>query len=165
MGTCFGEPEETHLTLADQLSHRAHRLFDRHVRIDPVQVVQVDDIDTEAAEAGFARRPHTLGSRVHLGCRAARAENEAEFAGQDDLTASFSDRTADERLVGASPVCIGGIDQRDAQIEGPMNRTDRFLIVRSAVALGHSHTSQTDSRDGQAARAEFTLFHICNIQG
>ena len=38
----LGEAEVAHLALLDQLGHRADRLLDRHLGIDPVLVVEVD---------------------------------------------------------------------------------------------------------------------------
>src|SRR5699024_3399262 len=47
---CFGNAEIPHLALGDEFGQCAERLLDRHVRIDPMLVVQVDVVDTESPQ-------------------------------------------------------------------------------------------------------------------
>ncbi len=42
LGRGFRQAEEAHLALLHQLAHRPDRLLDRRVRIDPVQIVEVN---------------------------------------------------------------------------------------------------------------------------
>ncbi len=60
----FGKAQEPDLTGGDQLRHGPDRLFDRHVRVDPVEVVQVDDIDLESGQAGLAGRADPVGTSI-----------------------------------------------------------------------------------------------------
>ncbi len=46
-GTGFGESEKAHFAGANQIAHRADRLFDRNVEVDPVLVVKIDVIDVQ----------------------------------------------------------------------------------------------------------------------
>jgi hypothetical protein len=47
---CFRKAEVFDLALLDQLLHRAGDVFDRHIRINPVLIEQIDDIDPEPLE-------------------------------------------------------------------------------------------------------------------
>ena len=51
----FGQTEEAHLSLPDQLADRAGHLFDRHGRIDPVLVEQIDVVGAEPPQRAFDR--------------------------------------------------------------------------------------------------------------
>src|ERR1700759_2656313 len=57
----FGESDVANLAFFYQVCHRADRFFDRRVGIDAVQVIKVDRIDVEAAEARFAGLPNIFG--------------------------------------------------------------------------------------------------------
>src|SRR3712207_8492137 len=68
----FRDPEMPDLALLDEAGHRPHGVLDRDGGVDPVDVVEVDDIDAEPPEARFTRsEEHTseLQSRQYLVCR------------------------------------------------------------------------------------------------
>src|SRR3990170_1801714 len=43
---CLREAQVVHLSCLDELGHRADRLLDRNVFVDPVLVVEIDRVDT-----------------------------------------------------------------------------------------------------------------------
>jgi hypothetical protein len=45
--SCFAQTYVTDFPLLDEPRHCAYRVFDRHLRIDPVQVVKIDVIGFE----------------------------------------------------------------------------------------------------------------------
>ena len=59
--------ERPHLAFAHQFGHGADRVLDRHVGIDAVLVVEVDDIDIEPLQRGFGHRLDVLGAAVDAG--------------------------------------------------------------------------------------------------
>ena len=153
VGTRLGETEEANLALGDQLTHRAHRLLDRHGRVDPVQIVEVDRLDAEPRETRLAARPHAQRAGIDVDRHAAgRIGKEPEFGREHDTGPPIANRSSDEMLVRAPAVRVGRIEQRDPEIEGAMYRPNRFLVVRRAVALRHAHAAETDGRHVEAAR-------------
>jgi hypothetical protein len=60
----FRQAERAHLAGFHQALHRADRILDRHVRIDAVLVIEVDDVDAEALQARIARAQHIVGGAV-----------------------------------------------------------------------------------------------------
>src|SRR5215467_6100534 len=52
-GCCPGlaDAEKAYLALTDKLAHRADRVLDRNGRIDPMDVIEVDDVGLEPPEA------------------------------------------------------------------------------------------------------------------
>jgi hypothetical protein len=49
------------LSLSDEIRHRAHRVFDGRVRINPVLVIEVDRFDSEPLQARLAGLAHISG--------------------------------------------------------------------------------------------------------
>ena len=65
----LADAEKAYFALADKLAHRADRVLDRNGRIDPMDVIEVDDVGLEPPEpllAGFAHifRPAVREARV-----------------------------------------------------------------------------------------------------
>src|SRR5436309_2216697 len=52
---CFRKAEVLHLTLLNELLHRSGNVFDRHVRVDAVLIVQIDDVSLEPLERALGR--------------------------------------------------------------------------------------------------------------
>ena len=57
-GADLGQAEMAHLTGGHEFGHRADRFLDRHARVEPVQIVQIDRFDTETAQAALAGLAH-----------------------------------------------------------------------------------------------------------
>src|SRR5947209_1445339 len=61
-------------------------------------------------------------------------------------------------------VDVGGVEKGDPELERSLDRRERFVVVTSAVKIGHPHAAKTDRRDNRSAASKFALFHICPIQ-
>src|ERR1035437_6760615 len=48
--SCFGKAEVLDLAFPNQVLHRSSYVFDRHVRVNPILIEQVDDINLESLE-------------------------------------------------------------------------------------------------------------------
>src|SRR6266550_7571621 len=53
------------------------------------------------------------------------------------------------------------IDEVNAEIERPMQRRDRFVVIRRAVRAGHAHAAKRQVRDFELRRAKLYVFHEC----
>ena len=56
------------------------------------------------------------------------------------------DGLADELLVGEGAVHVGGVEEADAEVEGPVDGVDALLLVRRAVELAHPHAAEAEGR-------------------
>ena len=149
----LGEPEEANLAGVDQLGHRPHGLLDRHLGVHPVLVVEVDVIDAEALERGLAGPMHVLGAAVD-GAVGVVGGVDAELGGELHLVAPAGDRAAHQALVGLRPVHVGGVEQGDAELEGPLDGRDPVLVLDRGVREGHAHATEADGRDLEALVSE-----------
>ena len=69
------------------------------------------------------------------------------------------DGPADQHLVVAGTVDVGGVDQRDAEVEGAVDGGDRLVPVRRAVPLAHPHAAQPLRRDLQVTQPDAVDAH------
>ena len=105
----FGQAEMADLAGADEVAHRARHLLDRHGRIDPVLVEQVDRLDAEPPQLVLDHLPDALGPAVDAAL-AVRPEIKAELRGDDDLPAERLQRLADKALIGERAVDLGRVE-------------------------------------------------------
>src|SRR5262245_22969963 len=77
----FRETEVAYLAALDEPGHGPDRVLDRHLGIDAVLVVEVDDVDTEPFEACVTRASH-LGRRAIYRLRSIRSAHVAELRRQ-----------------------------------------------------------------------------------
>ena len=147
----FGNAEMADLALLLQPRHRAHRVLDRHVRIDAVDVVEVDALDIEPFQARLARAFHIIGRAAHAAAAIGRADL-AEFRREHDLVAAALDRSAEQLLVAAVAVSIGTVDEVDAKLGRAMHRRNRFGLARLAIDRRHAHAAEAHRRHFESAQ-------------
>ena len=58
--------------------------------------------------------------------------DDAELGREEDLVAAAGDRPPDQLLVGVGAVHVGGVEERDAELEGAVDRADRLRRRRVA---------------------------------
>ena len=96
----LGEPDRPDLSFFDEPSHRADGLLDRDVGVDPVEVVEVDGVDSQPLEAAFDRAA-LVGPPIRA--HPAVGELESELRRDDDLVPSTLQDLTEEALVVATP--------------------------------------------------------------
>jgi hypothetical protein len=125
-----------HLALAHEVGQRAERLVDVRVVLGTVDLVEVDPVRAQAAQAvldlsddpaaGVAELVGVLAHRaVHLG-------------GEHHVVAAApGQRLADDHLRLAARVDVGGVHEVDAGVERAVDDPDRLVVV--ALAPGAEH--------------------------
>jgi hypothetical protein len=58
-------------------------------------------------------------------------------------------------------ISVGGVDQRDAEVERVANEVDAVAVVTGAVDIGQRHATEADRRD--LRRSEPALFRNAMI--
>ena len=151
-GRCLGESEVSDLALGDEVGDGCRGLLDRRVRVDPVLVVQVDVVGAEASQRALDGCPDVGGAAV--ACRAVvgrrGAADETELGGDLDLVAAALDGASDELLAVEGSVDLGGVDVRDAELEGAVDGADGLGVVQrpaGGVGAGHGHGAEADAGD------------------
>ena len=162
LGRRFGKPEVANLARFDELRHRADRLLDRDAEVDAVLVVEVDVIEAEPSQRGFARLPYVLGVATHL-ARAVVVADVAELRREHDLVPPVADRFAHELLVRTAAVHVGRVEEVDAELERSVDRRDRLALVGRSVELRHPHAAEAESGDLESLCAELASVHASTL--
>src|SRR5207302_8238876 len=139
---CLGQAEKPHLALLHEVRHGAYGLLDRRRRIDAVLVVEIDHADAQAREARLTRGANVIGLAADAEAAAVFASQDAELGGDHDALAPSLHGFADELLVAADAVHVGGIEKVDAQLESALDRGQRFGLVTRTVELRHAHAAE-----------------------
>ena len=139
------ESEVANFARLDELLHCADRLFDRHRRIAPVQVVEIDRVDTEPLERLVRNALRIFRRTVDAPRRV--ADRETKLGCDHRLVTPAAQRAPDQPLVGMRPVDFGGVEKVDAQRQGTVNGGDGFVFVGGTVGEGHAHAAEPEFRD------------------
>jgi hypothetical protein len=95
----LGQTEMPDLAGPDQLLDRARDVLDRHVRIDPVLIEQVDHVEPQTLQRSFGNLPDVLGSTVQAGLSAPGIDLESELGRDRHAPAKRRQCLADQFLV------------------------------------------------------------------
>ncbi len=154
------ELEVTHLAPLDQPLHRAHRVLDRHGLVHAVQPVNIDHVHAQTPQALLARLLHVVGmASGQPRWRPASQRQVAEFGGDEHLVALALERLADQLLVHAVAVGVGRDHQVDAEVDGPVNGREGFLVVGLAVADRHAHAAEPHRRHLRPVFSQLAFLH------
>src|SRR5208283_2030694 len=157
-GASLRKAQVANFSFAHQVGHRADGLLDRHLLVDAMLVVEIDVIDTEALERCIAGGAHVFGSAVDRAL--AIGQDLVGKLGRDNhAVAVFLERFADQLLVVAHAVNVGGVEEIDPKLDGALKRRDGFDVVARAVKLRHPHASEAQLRYFESLRTKFSLFH------
>jgi hypothetical protein len=113
-----------------------------------VLIEQVDPVGARPLQGGVGDLLDVLRAARQARLLAVGVEGEAELGGDDDLIAYGLKGLTDEFLVDERPLHLGGVEQRDAALDGGAQQSDVRGPV-GAVALAHAHRSETDGGDPQ----------------
>ena len=96
-------------------------------------IEQIDAVGPEPLERGLGDLPDVLRPAVQRRCCAdSPVEVDAELGRDHDLVTERRQRLAHELLVRERAVDLGGVEERDAALDGRPDQRDRLLPCPSA---------------------------------
>lgn len=129
-------------------------------------IEEVDVIEPEPFERCVGNASHVFGRTVETRdmTRGARFEFEAEFRRHEYVRAPTAKRAAEQLFVRKRSVRLGGIEERDPEIERAMDRRDRFVVDERSIRLTHSHTTEAECRYRWSVTSELARFHRIELR-
>ena len=104
------------LALLLELGERADRVLDRHLRVDRVELVEVDPLELQALERGLAAAAEAVRAAVSLPHARPRSL-EAALGGDHEVLRIRPERLGDQVLGHVGAVRVGGVNQRHAVLD------------------------------------------------
>ncbi|CAM5663911.1 hypothetical protein SVIOM74S_09899 [Streptomyces violarus] len=159
-------PDVTDLAGLDDVVQGLHRLLDRGMRVEAVDLVEVDVVGAEPGEAlvelaedGLAGQSAAVGPGAHPAVHL-RREHDLVTAGE------VAQGPADDLLAGAVGVDVRRVEEVDPRLDRLPDQRARGLLVEgplvpAPVRQAVGHAPQTDPRHVQARRTELHVLHRC----
>src|SRR6266568_5002261 len=157
VGVDLAQPEMAHLSGRDQARHRLDGLGQVDIPRRPVQVVQVDMVDSQAQQRGVTAAAHVVRLAPYPAAMVAGGAVDPELHGHDDLVAPSGDRAAEQHLVMAGAVDVGRVQQCDTEIQRSMDGRGSPVPIGRTVVLAHAHAAQP--LGGYHERSECDVVH------
>src|SRR5262249_22732504 len=117
--------------------------------------------DTEPLEACLAGSHYICGSPVHA-IGLAVAAHLAKLAGQYHFVAPALDRTADDLLIVAPAVHVGGIKMIDAHVYCVCEEGRRLCLLGRSIDAGQGHAAKSDRGDRQTTVAKLAIRNLAH---
>ena len=153
-GAIVGEAEIANLALSHEVAERAQGFGERRLMILAVEVVDVDVVGAEPAQAVVDGLHHALARQpVVMGCVAGGC---AHLGRQHPALALGRDGLAGDLLRAPLGIAIGGVDEVDAAIAGGGDNPFRARPIGRAA---EHHRAETEWRDLDPARPELAVLH------
>jgi hypothetical protein len=148
------------LSLVHEVRQRAERLVDVDLGARPVHLVEVDVVRGQPAQRALdlADDPAT---RVAALVRVVVVHGAVELGGEHDVVPAALERLADDLLGLAARVDVGGVDDVDPGVQGPVDDADALLMVRVAPGPEH-HGSQGERADLDAGPSQVAVVHAAS---
>ena len=144
-GRNFRQTDGSDLSLGHQIGHGSHGLLHGNVRIQAVQVIEIDDIDTQPLQAFFAGCGNIFGSPADAH-RTVLVSHETKFGGDQHILATVFQHPGNQGFIVSVAIHIGGVEKIDPQIQGLFHRGQRFFLICRTIGMGHAPAAQADGR-------------------
>ncbi len=117
LGGDFGEADVANLAGGLGVPEGAEGVFERDAGVDAMELVEVDALEAEAAEAHFKLLLEVVGAAAGLGFGGALA-GEAAFGGDDDAGGVGVQGFGEEIFGDHGAVGVGGVEEIDPELDG-----------------------------------------------
>ena len=152
-GGDFAEADVADFSLLLHLAEGTEGFFERGARVDAVELVEVDALELEAAQAHFDTLDQVAGAAHVFGFGGALA-GDAALGGDDEARRIGVQRFADEALGDFGAVGVGGVDEGDAEIDGAAENAAGFvwgLRLSPGTVADKAHGSVAEAVDREVA--------------
>ena len=105
-----------------------------------MQVVKVDEVGLQTAQAGLAGGLDAGGCPIHGAF--AVTDQDAALAGKGEFVAARLEHLADHGLVMPQTVEAGGVEKGVADVQCALQCPLRFGSICGAIGLGHAHAAE-----------------------
>ncbi len=154
------QPEVQHFALCDQVFDGARHLFDRHRRVNPVLIEQIDVVGAQPLQHRVDGAADVLGLAVCAGpaLTGVGVDVHPELGGDHNLIAHRLQGLPDDPFGFQRSVSLGGVEECHALVDGGADQRDHVLPTgyRAVERAGHCLAAQPDGGNLQWPQAAGT---------
>ena len=158
-GRSLRHSEPPDFTGVHQLPHGADGVFDGNLRIHPVLVIQINDINSQPQQAAIAGGLDVLGVAAHTDELALGIAHIAKLGCEKYFSPAAFDGLADELFILAAAIHVSGIQKVESEIEGAVDGDSGFNVVLRSVKVRHPHAAEAEGGNLWAIFAKRSCFH------
>src|SRR5262249_36744847 len=154
-------PDQPHLARSDEVGERAQRLVDVGLELGPMDLVEVDPVGAEAAQAvvDLVRDP---AARVPVLVRVV-AHLPLHLGGEHGaVPAPARERLTDDVLRLPARVHVCGVDEVDPRVQGAVDDAYALVVIGLAPGAEH-HRAEAQRADSYTGAAEVAKFHSARL--
>src|SRR5262245_17498746 len=140
-----------------EVGQRTERLVVVRVGIPAMDLVEVDPVRLQAAQAGLDLS-HDPPARVSLHVRVGVVHRAVHLCREHDRIAPAAQCLADDLFRLAARVHVRGVDEVDPGVQGAVDDADRLVVIRVAPRAEH-HRAEAQRGDMDAGAAELAGLH------
>jgi len=128
-----------------QIPQGAELIFSRHLRIDSMQLIEIDPVQAQAAEAAFAGRSQVFGLSIFnplVGTRPVKAA----LSGDHQSWRIRVQRLGNNFFTHPGTVRVRGVDEIDSQLDSAPQNPDGLRPIRRFApnpSSGDSHRAKS----------------------
>ena len=154
-------PKYRTFSVPNQLVQRGKGLFDRGAGIGPVDLVQVDPLQAQAAQAGFARLHNVLAGEANA--VGSVAHRQPDLGGHHSLVARrvLANRLSCDFFADTQRIHVRRVKEVDSELDGAAKEGHRLVFLqhpRPPVAAAEAHAPEGYLRDDKTAVTEAGVF-------
>jgi hypothetical protein len=162
----FGQADVPRLARRHHPGHRSPGLFERDLWVHPVQLIEINMVGAQSAQAAVDRLPDMLGAPAPAGAqrvvsrvRGLRRVGDEAYLGRQHrpIAVTPRQRPANQLLVSERAIHISGVDQRHAQVEGLVDDCDGGGVIprcSHVIRKRHAHAPQAYDADPGSLAAQ-----------
>jgi hypothetical protein len=163
----IGAADITDLAAANEIVEGADGLLDRRLRIEAVQLEEIDIVGAEPAQAALDRTQQMVTRGADIVRPLAGAEG--RLGRDDDAVAAAGDGLAQDLLGQAVGVDVGAVEHGEAGLEADIDQAGGLPHVAFApgaeelVAATERTRAEAQCRHLESRSAQQSVFHGCDV--
>ena len=150
------DPDVTDLAFVHELLERSGGLGERHLRIGPVHLEEIDVVDPERRQTVVESAAKPGGARIAH--QPVVSHPQAALGGDHDLVAVVFDvipqRVPEHALRGTEAVAVGRVEEVDSQLACLPDRRDPLVLVELPPLPSELPGAEGDRRDLEVGHPE-----------
>jgi len=148
---------------------RFHGLLDWHPGVEPVDLQQVNVAGVEPAQGGVDLLEDSPAGQTAAARPVVHAREQLGREHEVLATAELPDRASGDLLGGAVAVDVGGVPERDAQLQRLLEDRRRFVVSEdpghaAGVLVAEAHAAQGEPAHHEPGRSQPGVFYVVSCR-